>query len=1361
MKRLYRSTCLILSVITVFSITWLSLNREKPQALPRGEKAECNAGVNHAILIGISQYEKWEPLKSPAKDAEEVGRILISKYNFKKENVVLLTDNTKESPTRANILNHLDRNFRELTPSDNLLIFYTGHSYEDENGETYWVPRDGEKSTKLTWLRHTEICREFFASPDLKAKNLCIISDSAFSNKLFVPKMTRITLDDLRYEEKICERSTKPSREVIAFGDRHWYGAESTKGSGILAYCLLEAMTNNWMKLSDFENLLFNEKAVQMASKIAGTRMIRGRLKNTPKEEGGQSVITRTISPPKINVVESDVKPGKGYAGDQFYFKATTDYAASEVYLHIDGRQYLMEGNDREWRLPLVLNNVGALPFEIKASNMDGDPGMPKRGEVLTSKKEVGKVNVAEALVAPKEGVKGSEYRFTATTDSEATSVILFIQGKPHAMAGKGTEWSFQKRIDDTGTLDFSVVATNKEGDQGRSKGAVFLVKEQTINIVEVQTAASAYFGETVLIKAKSDRPAALVELEMDGRIVPMTGKGTEWRYEKKLEHLGKTSFTVAAKNSEGVRGIVKTGELLVDKRPSPLADVGSIDVTPQIPFADDPVRIVAKTSAPAEKVFVEIDGKRQPMTGSGTEWKYEARFVNVGTNRFGVVALNDDGNPGLLKHAEITVKKRPLPIPEVASITVNPQAPKTDEIFAIHVKTNVPAEKVHLLVEGRKELMQGKGTEWRYDSTAENAGKLDFEVLAENKDGEGGRSAKRSISIAKRVEKAVAVAAVEVTPRTGLPGDEFTFRATTSDPAASVTLVLEDNRYDMTGSGTEWSFKRKMEQWGRAPFTAVARNADGVEGASKRGSLVIKDHPADIESVTLSKEKVLEGEKLVVTAKTIRPAAAVFLESEGTSTKMKGQGTEWRLERQFDEAGTKTLVIMARNLDNVQGPSKTAEIVVASRPVPVPEIAAVTAPGETISGEPFSVLAKTTEPASKVYIELDGQRHPMSGSDKAWEYSGSLAGTGAKRFQIIAANKAGQEGGPKGGVIQAKERPSIIPDVTDVKVSAVSPGEGYVGDNFLVTATTNNPSESVIFELGGKQVRMEGSGRVWKVVSQIERLGENPYKVVALDKVGKHGLVKEGRITTRPKPKALINVVEVDVSPKKGQAGQEFLFKARTDGAAKAVTLLLGNERLEMSGSGDVWSLKRKIQNPGSLVFSMVAKNQEDIEGSARTAELSVEEVKQRYASNQDGTVTDVLTGKVNQRFIDNKNGTVTDLVSGLMWVKSPKQVAMTWEEAVQYCQQLNLDGQTGWRLPTIEEWTALVDKSRQNPALPSTHPFSNVLTHVGYWSKTRHQFGPLYVHEMNLWYGKSGYQNKTKTALVWPVRYTSLASR
>ena len=59
-------------------------------------------GVNHALIIGIGDYDQWGKLESPAKDANEISRILTEKYNFDRGNITLLTDNTKEKPTLIN-----------------------------------------------------------------------------------------------------------------------------------------------------------------------------------------------------------------------------------------------------------------------------------------------------------------------------------------------------------------------------------------------------------------------------------------------------------------------------------------------------------------------------------------------------------------------------------------------------------------------------------------------------------------------------------------------------------------------------------------------------------------------------------------------------------------------------------------------------------------------------------------------------------------------------------------------------------------------------------------------------------------------------------------------------------------------------------------------------------------------------------------------------------------------------------------------------------------------------------------------------------------------------------------------------------
>ncbi|MCK4826282.1 DUF1566 domain-containing protein, partial [bacterium] len=305
----------------------------------------------------------------------------------------------------------------------------------------------------------------------------------------------------------------------------------------------------------------------------------------------------------------------------------------------------------------------------------------------------------------------------------------------------------------------------------------------------------------------------------------------------------------------------------------------------------------------------------------------------------------------------------------------------------------------------------------------------------------------------------------------------------------------------------------------------------------------------------------------------------------------------------------------------------------------------------------------------------------------------------------------------------------------------------------------TSAPAEKVYVEIEGKKHIMEGAGTEWKYLTQIASIGTSRYNVIATNKEGEQGLSREGEITTAKRPAVSVNVAKVEVSPGKGYSGGKFTFKANTDSPAQGVTLIIGKNRYEMSGSDTQWSLSKKIEKIGTLVFSMVARNEEEVEGVAKTATFTVEEIKKRFAYNVDGTIKDLITGEIKKRFVDNADGTITDLSTNLTWLKTPKQVAETWGKAVEYCRALEYKGYTGWRLPTLAEWKTFIDRKQKNPALPPGNPFTNVLTHTGYWSKTKHRFGPLYVYQVNLWNGKTGYQSKKKYAIVWPVRYAELA--
>lgn len=54
---------------------------------------------------------------------------------------------------------------------------------------------------------------------------------------------------------------------------------------------------------------------------------------------------------------------------------------------------------------------------------------------------------------------------------------------------------------------------------------------------------------------------------------------------------------------------------------------------------------------------------------------------------------------------------------------------------------------------------------------------------------------------------------------------------------------------------------------------------------------------------------------------------------------------------------------------------------------------------------------------------------------------------------------------------------------------------------------------------------------------------------------------------------------------------------------------------------------------------------------------------------------------------YTDNGDGTVTDNNTGLMWQQTPPSDKMTYDEAVEYIENLKLGGYDDWRLPTIKE--------------------------------------------------------------------------
>ncbi|HDN26534.1 MAG TPA: DUF1566 domain-containing protein [Thioploca sp.] len=142
--------------------------------------------------------------------------------------------------------------------------------------------------------------------------------------------------------------------------------------------------------------------------------------------------------------------------------------------------------------------------------------------------------------------------------------------------------------------------------------------------------------------------------------------------------------------------------------------------------------------------------------------------------------------------------------------------------------------------------------------------------------------------------------------------------------------------------------------------------------------------------------------------------------------------------------------------------------------------------------------------------------------------------------------------------------------------------------------------------------------------------------------------------------------------------------------------------------------------------------------------------------------------------RYLDNGDGTVTDNRTGLIWLKNANCFGRQhWRKAMQSAANL-AHGQCGlrdgssrgtWRLPTIDEWKAMIDTKyvdRENysqPALSNAagngpwtegDVFSGVQTD-NYWSSTTNKFSSALDVDLN---DGSVVFRKSFTCHVWPVR-------
>lgn len=138
---------------------------------------------------------------------------------------------------------------------------------------------------------------------------------------------------------------------------------------------------------------------------------------------------------------------------------------------------------------------------------------------------------------------------------------------------------------------------------------------------------------------------------------------------------------------------------------------------------------------------------------------------------------------------------------------------------------------------------------------------------------------------------------------------------------------------------------------------------------------------------------------------------------------------------------------------------------------------------------------------------------------------------------------------------------------------------------------------------------------------------------------------------------------------------------------------------------------------------------------------------------------------------YTDNGNGTITDQRNKLIWLKNANCFGgQDWETAMKSAANL-AHGQCGlhdgskrgmWRLPTKEEWEAMVDNRYEEPAFSKTvgtsqwkegDAFSGVQTSQ-YWSSTTYANNTNNAWGVYINNGNINNYDKTYSCYVWPVR-------
>lgn len=179
------------------------INNDDVVVVNKDKDLNIGFGEYYALLIGVSDYGDGaiQDLGGlPTKDAKDLGKILIDKYNFKSENVIILNN----SPKANDIIKEFSKLKKKVGKKDNLLVFYAGHGVYDEVSQVgHWLPSDADMEYELNLISNSQVV-DFLKA--IQTKHTLLISDACFSGSIFKTRSFKSSPKSIQKKYELTSR---------------------------------------------------------------------------------------------------------------------------------------------------------------------------------------------------------------------------------------------------------------------------------------------------------------------------------------------------------------------------------------------------------------------------------------------------------------------------------------------------------------------------------------------------------------------------------------------------------------------------------------------------------------------------------------------------------------------------------------------------------------------------------------------------------------------------------------------------------------------------------------------------------------------------------------------------------------------------------------------------------------------------------------------------------------------------------------------------------------------------------------------------------------------------------------------------